>query len=155
MQHKTTKGRNHALRIGRYSSKNMIYHLTWTTHQRQPYLSNFHTAHILAQHILLIEKEQRATSLAWVIMPDHVHWLVQLQDESLSKLVKSIKARSALAINKSLGKRGKLWQEGFYDRAVRNEDDLKSIARYIVANPIRAGLCQNIGDYSFWDACWL
>ena len=155
MQHKIIKGRSSALRNGRYSNKDMIYHVTWTTHLRQPYFNNFQTAQILAQEILLLEKTHRTKSLAWVIMPDHFHWLLQLQDEPLTNLVKSLKARSALAINKSLTKSGIFWQEGFYDRAVRYEDDIKSIARYIIANPIRAGLSKRIGDYPFWDACWL
>ena len=155
MSHKIIKGRAHALRAGRYSSTNMIYHVTWTTHQRHPSFHDFQTAQTFAQQILFFEKNQRAISLAWVIMPDHFHWLVQLQAEPLSSLIKALKARSALAINKSQNKKGKFWQDGFYDRAVRNEDDLKSIARYIIANPIRAGLSQKVGDYPFWDACWL
>ncbi|MDY0250808.1 MAG: transposase [Pseudomonas sp.] len=155
MPHTIVKGRASTLRHGRFSNKDMIYHVTWTTHQRLSVFNNFHTAHIFAQEILLFEKTQRATSVAWVIMPDHVHWLVQLQNTPLSTLVKSLKARSALAINKSQNKNGKFWQEGFYDRAVRYEDDLKSIARYIIANPIRAGLTKKVGDYPFWDACWL
>ena len=149
------KGRASALRAGRYSNTNMIYHVTWSTNQRHLYFHDFQTAHIFAQHILHFEKSQRATSLAWVIMPDHFHWLVQLQAEPLSQLVKALKGSSALAINKSQNKSGKFWQEGFYDRAVRYEDELKSIARYIIANPIRAGLTKQVGDYPFWDAYWL
>ena len=39
--------------------------------------------------------------------------------------------------------------------AVRREEDLKMIARYIVTNPIRAGLVQKVGDYPLWDATWI
>lgn len=45
--------------------------------------------------------------------------------------------------------------KSFYDHALREEDDLKGIARYIVANQIRAGLVEKIGDYPHWDAVWL
>lgn len=47
------------------------------------------------------------------------------------------------------------WQRGFFDRAIRREDDLVSIARYIVANPLRAGLVERIGDYAHWDSVWM
>ncbi|NUT74814.1 hypothetical protein HNO86_07130 [Pseudomonas sp. C1C7] len=42
-----------------------------------------------------------------------------------------------------------------YDRAVRREKDVKHLARYVVANPIRAGLVERVHDYPLWDACWL
>jgi putative transposase len=48
-----------------------------------------------------------------------------------------------------------LWQDGYYDRALRKEEDLQQIARYIVANPLRAKLVNKIGDYPLWDAVWL
>jgi uncharacterized protein with ACT and thioredoxin-like domain len=49
----------------------------------------------------------------------------------------------------------KIWQQDFHDHALRMEEDVKSVARYIVANPLRAGLVMKIGDYSHWDAKWL
>jgi REP element-mobilizing transposase RayT len=49
----------------------------------------------------------------------------------------------------------RIWQRGFYDRSIRKEDDLIDIARYIVANPVRAGLVTSIRDYPLWDSIWL
>ena len=89
-------------------------------------------------------------------MPDHVHWLFQLGEAgTLSSVVKGFKARSAQRVNGYLDRQGALWQKGFYDHAVRKEEDIRGIARYIVANPLRAGLVENIGDYPLWDAIWL
>ena len=86
-------------------------------------------------------------------MPDHIHWLMQLEDGlSLSQAVGRAKAN----ITRQLAQRPMpLWQSGFYDRAIRREDDLTAIARYIVANPVRAGLVRRVGDYPHWDAIWL
>jgi len=54
------------------------------------------------------------------------------------------------------GKEGhSVWQDGFHDHALRREEDLKEVARYIIANPVRAGLVTRVGDYPLWDACWL
>jgi len=47
-----------------------------------------------------------------------------------------------------------MWQDGFHDHAIRKEEDLADIARYVVANPLRAGLVRRIGDYSLWDSIW-
>ena len=104
----------------------------------------------------LLHEDQAVYSLAWVVMPDHVHWLFQLRaTSSLSEVVKTFKARTAHRINRHLGKSGTLWQKSFYDHALREEEDIRAIARYIVANPLRAGLVEHIGYYPHWDAIWL
>lgn len=69
--------------------------------------------------------------------------------------MKRFKARSARAVNGYLGRSGSLWQRAFHDRALRENEDVQATARYIVANPLRAGLVKHIGDYPFWDAVWL
>ena len=46
-------------------------------------------------------------------------------------------------------------QDGYHDHALRQEEDLRAVARYIIANPVRAGLVERIGDYPHWDAAWL
>lgn len=88
-------------------------------------------------------------------MPDHLHWLVQLKTGSLNQLMQRLKSRSAISLNRLHGTHGAIWQKGYHDRAIRDEEDLRDVARYIVANPLRAGLVKRIGDYPFWDATWL
>jgi hypothetical protein len=38
---------------------------------------------------------------------------------------------------------------------LRQDEDVARVARYVVANPLRAGLVKRIGDYPLWDAAWL
>jgi putative transposase len=91
-----------------------------------------------------------------VLMPDHAHWLIALGDsDSLPSLVNRLKSASARAANQALRRSGPLWAPAYHDRTVRKEDDVVAVARYIVANPLRAGLVSQIGDYPFWDAAWL
>jgi REP element-mobilizing transposase RayT len=92
---------------------------------------------------------------AFVAMPDHLHWLVELGESDLSRLVLRVKSCSAIAINRALGRVGPVWQKGFHDHALRKEEDLRRLARYVVANPVRAGLVTTVGDYAHWDARWL
>ncbi len=104
----------------------------------------------------VLHEASDVNSMAWVIMPDHIHWLFQLtENKSLSEVMKYFKARSAQQVNRYLKRRSKLWQNAFYDHAIRKDEDVKAIARYIVANRLRAGLVEHIGDYSLWDAIWL
>jgi REP element-mobilizing transposase RayT len=89
-------------------------------------------------------------------MPDHVHWLFQLGSSvTLSTAMKAFKARSAQRLNEKLGRSGSIWQKAYYDHALRGDEDMQGIARYIVGNPLRAGLVDRIGDYPHWDAVWL
>lgn len=97
----------------------------------------------------------RVESLAWVLMPDHLHWLVILQKNDLEALMRRVKSRSAIAINAALRSEGRVWQKGYHDHAARIEEDLQAMARYVVANPLRAGLVQTLRNYPLWDAVWL
>ena len=97
-----------------------------------------------------------ATTLAYVVMPDHLHWLMQLHSQhSLSNAVMSVKGRSALEINRVRQAGGMVWEPGFHDHALRREEDLQDVARYVVCNPLRAGLVGRINDYPLWDAVWV
>ena len=137
------------LRKGRFSQPNRIYHVTTTTINRTPIFTDLKSARALIR-ILHSIPPAHANTLACVVMPDHLLWLVQLgEQQSLSKLVQSVKSISAHEIGQPI------WQQGFYDHALRKDEDIQSVARYIIANPLRAGLVQHIGDYPHWDAVWL
>ena len=144
------------LRRGRYSSANGIYHVTTVTAAREPVFRDFDIARAAAASIVSPESLGDACLLAWVLMPDHLHLLLQLGErDGLSLVVNRIKARSAAAANRVVGRQGVVWARGFHDHAMRREEDVRTVARYIVANPIRAGLATRCGGYPFWDAVWL
>ena len=145
----------HALRSGRVSEANRAYLLTTVTHQRHTIFQDWRLARLLIAEMRRLHDQQLVHSLAWVVMPDHLHWLIQLQEIPLPKLVLQLKSRSAIAINKARNASGRVWQKGFHDHALRKEEGLTATARYIVANPLRAGLVQRVGDYPHWDAIWL
>ncbi len=94
-------------------------------------------------------------SLAFVIMPDHLHWLFALGEEPLHKVMQLLKARSGLQINRARSVHTPVWQRSFHDHALRSDESAGEMATYIVLNPVRAGLVREIGDYAFWDSIWL
>ncbi|WP_095057706.1 transposase [Pseudomonas sp. Irchel s3f7] len=143
------------LRAGRYSQSGQIYLLTAVTYHRDPVFANWRTGRLVVDQFRQTQAEEWADSLAWVVMPDHFHWLVELKNSTLPALMLATKSRSARAINAHLGRSGRLWQKGFHDRAIRREEDLLAVARYVIANPIRAGLVRRVHDYPLWDAKWL
>ena len=145
------------LRKGRFSETNRAYFVTCNLADRKTCLfSDFKIARLLIAEMKRLHDEGDVFSFAWVIMPDHLHWLFQLQGQkSLVEVMKTLKARSARKTNLFLGRTGSLWQKAYYDHALREQEDVREIARYIAANPLRAGLVDNIGNYPHWDAMWL
>ncbi|WP_024695527.1 transposase [Pseudomonas syringae] len=149
------KAYSHRLRIGRASDVGQIYLVTAKTFQRAPAFSDWRLGRLLVSELRDVQERQLADSLAWVVMPDHFHWLLELKGHSLSGVVQRVKSRSAIAVNKASGCSGTFWQSGFHDIAVREERNLVHFARYIVANPVRAGLVNSVREYPLWDAVWL
>ena len=138
------------LRIGRFSQPNQIYHITFTTKNREPIFKNFAHARLIINALKQSDELQHTNTLAFVVMPDHVHWLLALSgNQKLHQVIKTIKSKVTIKIGQPI------WQAGYYDHAVRKDEDIVNIARYIIANPIRAGLVKRVGDYPHWDAVWL
>jgi REP element-mobilizing transposase RayT len=146
---------SHRLRHGRFSEQGRAYLITAVVHQRRPLFTDWQLGRLLVAELRRAHDQKWVNSIAWVIMPDHFHWLVQLEQRSLTRLMQAIKSRSTLTINNASNRRGAFWQSGYHDRAIRDGEELLPFARYIVANPLRAGLVDKIGDYPLWDACWL
>jgi REP element-mobilizing transposase RayT len=138
-----------ALREGRHSQPHQIYHITTVTKGREPVFTDFARGRIAVRQLMQLDQEKATETLCFVVMPDHVHWLLGLQKASLSDAVMLFKGRTARQIGRPL------WQPNFHDHALRSEEDVAAIARYIVANPLRAGIVERIGDYPLWDAIWM
>ncbi|MCJ8204893.1 transposase [Pseudomonas sp. RGM2987] len=146
---------SHRLRIGRYTEQNRIYLLTANTRKREPVFHDYGLGRIVIRQFKDVQGQGIADSLAFVVMPDHFHWLIQLHCGSLGELMCRMKSLSAKGVNEAVGWTGNLWQQGYHDRALRRDDDLVKLARYVVANPLRAGLVERLGDYPLWDAIWV
>jgi REP element-mobilizing transposase RayT len=144
------------LRVGRFSEPNRIYVVTSCTFHRRPVFNDLYLGRILVGEFRFQQEAARGMTLAYVVMPDHFHWLMQLPPgEELSKVVQSVKGRAANRINRIVGAQGsKLWQPGFHDHAVRRAEDLVGLAQYVVSNPVRAGLVHSVTDYALWDSVW-
>ena len=144
------------LRKGRFSEASQVYFVTTVTHRRNQLFNDFSSARIIINTMRHLNDAEYVNSLSWVVMPDHLHWLFQLGDKnSLPVVMKNLKAVSARSINKKLNRQGRVWQRSYYDRGIRCDEDIKQLSRYIVANPLRAGLVENIEEYPHWDADWL
>lgn len=141
--------------IGRHSCNGAIYTITAVIRGRAPLLADASNATVVMQELARCEAEQRVDNLAWVVMPDHVHWLFQLREGALGTSVQAFKSRVARRLNETRMSSGPVWQAGYYDHRARHDEDLAAQARYLVANPLRRGLVARLEDYPYWYCRWI
>jgi len=148
--HYKTFGKRRSLRLPGFNYReSRAYHLTWGTYRRRHLL----TTPPLARGVIDLMKEETARTqmilFAYCLMPDHVHLLVCPEiDGNLVSFVQGFKSKTTRAYWDTGGK-GKLWQRGFYDHILRRDEDTEELARYILANPVRAGFVDDITQYPF------
>ena len=93
---------------------------------------------------------ERYRLLAWVVMPNHVHVLIEtLPGFPLGDVVHSWKSYSAKQANQILAQTGRFWQEEYFDRYIRDADHLREARRYIEQNPVEAGLAKTAEAWPF------
>lgn len=147
---------NAALRRGRYSESGGIYLLTVCTFRREPLFCDWRVGRLVVAEMRRLHELGWVDSLAWVVMPDHWHWLLQLGETvDLARVMNAAKGRSAREVNRRQDRVGPVWQRGYHDHALRRYEDVREAARYVIANPLRAKLVTHVGEYPLWDAVWL
>ena len=106
-----------------------------------------------AQESLVRHHLKRYKLIAWVIMPNHAHFLIKpLGGHSLSAIMKNCKSFTAHECNRLLDRTGKFWQEDYYDRYIRDRDHFEKAINYIEMNPVKAELCEKPNDWKFSSA---
>ena len=82
-------------------------------------------------------------------MPDHVHLVIEgtTEEASITRFVSRAKQASGFWFSKTFGER--LWQKSSWDRVLRSNEDAVSVIRYVLDNPVRAGLVERAIDYRF------
>ncbi len=79
--------------------------------------------------------------MAWCVMPNHVHIVMRLlPNRNLAQVLHSLKSFTAKQANQILNRQGPFWQREYYDRLLRNGKELDRAVRYVLDNPIKAGL---------------
>ena len=89
--------------------------------------------------------------IATQVMPDHVHMILCPQPAtSLSRIMKGIKGVSARKLNQVRGTRGRIWQDEYFDRIVRDNDELLEKLLYMFHNPVERGQAEDPSQYDGW-----
>lgn len=145
-----------AMRDARFGLPYRVYHLTVPTFGRAPVFAEVPAAWAACRSFNDPANAHGARMLAWVLMPDHVHWLLQLgATQPLHRVVNRLKTISAARVNEARDEEGRLWALDHQDRMLGGEDDITAIFRDLIEYPLRAGLAECVGDYPYWNTTWL
>ena len=110
----------------------------------------------MVEEALLHFDGERYRLIAWVVMPNHVHTLIEtLEGYLLPTVVHSWKSYSAKQANQILGCTGRFWYQSYFDRYIRNESHFWAGVNYIHNNPVKAGLVADAKDWPFSSARFL
>ena len=114
-------------RRGGLSIPGQVHHITLTTAGRRPLFEDFSHARLVIAEMRRLQEQNIVHSLAWVLMPDHLHWLLQLRGPiGLANAIKVFKGRSARIVV-TMG------MPGLFYRLVYRAHSVKSLQRNILA----------------------
>ena len=127
--------------------KGHAFSITIATHDKHPW---FRMHPILCragtQIISHSSSAMKIKVYAWCIMPDHVHFL--LQGKAIINFIRQFKGKLTPQA-RSVEPGRKLWQRSFFDHALRKEESLADVARYIWENPVRAKIVEAPVHYTW------
>jgi REP element-mobilizing transposase RayT len=108
---------------------------------------------VLVENALLHFDRQRYLLLAWCVMPNHVHALIETAEGwPLDDVLHSWKSFTSHEANKILQRRGEMWQREYLDRYIRNAEHFEAVVKYIEENPVKAGLVRIKTDWPWSSA---
>jgi putative transposase len=124
--------------------------LTFCTAQRARHFERAAVVATAESRIQQTSIEEQFSVLAYCFMPDHLHLVVEgcAEDADLRRFVKIAKQRVVYSL-REIHRVCNVWQEGFHDWVLRPDETTEDVIRYVLNNPLRAGLVEKPQDYPF------
>ena len=133
-------------KLKRYYLPGRIYFITAVTHERKNIL--FENASLFWKAVEKIKQSIFFDLNAWVLMPEHLHIIIDPDEGSPADIIKRIKLSFAYYYrNKHNLYRGQVWQSRFWDHIIRDREDMNRHIDYIHYNPVRHGLVKSPFDW--------
>ncbi len=133
-----------------YRVKGQVFSVTIGINSREPVFANQALGLDCVQILRDLRSNLGNPLYAYCLMPDHVHLLIGISENgSLSDFVGRWKSLCYQA-RCNRGNRDRFWQKGYFDHALRAEEALKAVVRYILLNPVRKGL---VKDFRLYPLC--
>ena len=134
-------------RTARTTSESNIYHVMLRGINRQEIFG----CDWDRQRFMTVLKECKEISgfklHAFCLMPNHIHFLIEPAEEPLNMIFKRIGTRYAVWYNRKYQRAGHLFQDRFRSENVETDLYYMTVLRYILQNPVKAGIVNSPGDY--------
>ena len=125
------------------------YFLTFCCHENQVLFTNDAAVDLVMSQLSRAAAVEQFAILAYCFMPDHLHLLAEGLAESSDGLRFIARAKQLSGFHYAHSFRRRLWQRYGYEHVLRGDEDTRRVARYILENPVRAGLVTSAEDYPF------
>ena len=138
------------LRSGKFHETGNYVFVTTNLHNRVPLFNERRFAQIVLNAIGWLEDNRKIDLIIAVLMPNHLHMILGLEENSLEKVMHSLKSFTSNQINKERGFRGTVWQSGYFEKIIRGEGHMRELISYCLANPVKAGLVDTWEEYPYF-----
>jgi putative transposase len=126
------------------------FFVTTKTAMGKRLLQSERNAELIVDVLRTLVAERKFKLHDFVVMPDHVHLLIEVVDEmTIEKAMQFIKGRFSHQLSHNFGFKGEVWQRGFTEVQVMNKQGFEAHRAYIGENPVIAGLAANAEEYPF------
>jgi putative transposase len=123
--------------------------LTFCVHHRTDVFTDATIVRAMLEQAFQAATVRQFEILAYCFMPDHLHLLVEARssDSDLISFANLVKQRTSYTYRQS--HRERLWQKGYFEHIVRDDELTQIVAKYVLENPVRAGLVKEPLEYAF------
>lgn len=128
---------------------NACSYVTSVTRNRIPLFKDKENSIISLNTLSFYRTRGDFTLFGYVVMPDHFHTIMLPLKGTISDIMRNIKAYTGNAIRNRTGINSHIWQDSFYEHKILDTEDLITKLNYIHENPLRKGIVQDLGDYSY------
>jgi REP element-mobilizing transposase RayT len=140
-------------RSRRIDAHNLFQHVVVRGVERRTIFVDDEDRRDLLRRLDRILLESRMPCLAWALIPNHFHLLVQTTSVSISRVMARLGTGYVRRFNRRHGRVGHLFQNRFKSRAIQDDADLRGVLRYIHLNPIKHGLVPSVDELASYGWC--
>ncbi|MCD6216872.1 transposase [bacterium] len=132
-------------------SNDSVFFLTFNTFNRKKWLSSPELQELAKQEMQHSADKFDVNFRAWVILPDHFHWLIKPSKSDYSKMIAFFKREVNIELKRKgiIGSGVKIWQPRFWEHTVRSDEDLKNCVEYIHFNPVKHGYVKSTHEWEY------
>lgn len=136
-------------RRSRIHSHSHIYHVMLRGIERKQIFYDAEDYSHFTEILVKLKKRCGFTLHAYCLMGNHIHLLIEEGEEELSMIFRRLGAAFVYWYNVKYERTGHLFQDRYKSEPVDSERYYLTVLRYIIRNPVQAGLCESLEEYEY------